>query len=98
MYHLICYSSAMTPEERSLLERTHKLAEENNELLHSMRRMSRISTIGRIVYWVVILIAGFGAYYLIQPYVESVFGLYGQIQGDTFTSPGTAGLFMDLLK
>ena len=97
MRHMICYSVAMTPEERSLLERTYKLAEENNTLLHSMRRMSRISTIARVLYWGVILVASFGAYYLIQPYVQSFADIYGQIQGSSTTSPGT-GSFMDLLK
>jgi len=85
----------MTPEERSLLERTHKLAEENNAMLHSMRRMSRISTIARVLYWGVILVASFGAYYLIQPYIESFLDIYGQIQGSSTTGIGS---FVDLLK
>jgi len=97
MRHMICYSIAMTPEERSLLERTHKLAEENNTMLHSMRRMSRISTIARILYWGVILVASFGVYYLIQPYVQSFLDIYGQIQGSSATVPGM-GSFVDLLK
>jgi len=70
----------MTPEERSLLERTHKLAEENNHILHSMRRMDRISTLFRVGYWIVIIGASVGAYYLIQPYVESMLGLYKDAQ------------------
>ena len=72
----------MTPEEKSLLERTYKLAEENNEILRKMRRISRYGTIFKVVYWVVILGLSFGAYYFIQPYVESVSGLYGQVQGN----------------
>lgn len=71
----------MNPEERSLLERTHKLAEENNEILRSIRRTNRFSLALRITYWVIIIVVSFGAYYLIQPYVEMLMGSYSQIQG-----------------
>ncbi|MBP6858651.1 MAG: hypothetical protein KBC33_02360 [Candidatus Pacebacteria bacterium] len=71
----------MTPEERSLLERTYKLTEENNEILRKMRRANRFSLALRIGYWVVIIVISFGAYYLIQPYVETMFGAYEQMQG-----------------
>lgn len=72
----------MTPEEKSLLERTYQLAEENNEILRKMRRLSRYGTIFKVIYWVVILGLSFGAYYFIQPYVESASGLFGQVQGN----------------
>ena len=71
----------MTPEERSLLERTHKLAEENNEILHSIRRTNRFSTVMRVLYWIVILVLSFGAYYFIQPYVTTMLGAYDQVKG-----------------
>ena len=71
----------MTPEERSLLERTHKLAEENNEILRSIRRTNRFSVIMRVLYWAIILVVSFGAYYFIQPYLETMLGAYDQIQG-----------------
>ncbi len=71
----------MTPEERSLLERTHKLAEENNEILRSIRRTNRFAVIMRVLYWVVIIGVSFGAYYFIQPYLEAMLGAYSQVQG-----------------
>jgi hypothetical protein len=64
----------MTPEEKSLLERTYKLAEENNEILRKMRRTSRYALIARVVYWGVILLLSFGAFYFIQPYITSLMG------------------------
>lgn len=70
----------MTPEEHSLLKKTYGLVEENNKMLHSMRRMNRISTLFRVFYWVVIIGASVGAYYLIQPYVESGLSLYKSAQ------------------
>ncbi|MEI8328101.1 MAG: hypothetical protein WCG02_03110 [Candidatus Taylorbacteria bacterium] len=78
----------MTPEEKSLLERTYKLAEDNNAILRSIRRSNRVSTILRILYWVVILGSGFAAYYFIQPYLAVVTGLYSQAQGGINTLQG----------
>ena len=71
----------MTPEERSLLERTHKLAEENNAILRSLRRHHRVSTIVRILYWVAIIVLSLGAYYLIQPYIDTLADAYSQMEG-----------------
>ena len=60
----------MTPEEKSLLERTNKLAEENNAILHSLRRSARWSTAFKVIYWFVILGLSVGAFYAIQPYIN----------------------------
>jgi Trk-type K+ transport system membrane component len=66
----------MTPEERSLLERTYNLTEDNNKILRSMRRSQRVSTVIRSIYWLFIIGASLGAYYLVQPYIDTVFGAY----------------------
>ena len=79
----------MTPEERSLLERTYKIAEENNTILRSIRRSNRFSLVLRIGYWVVILALSYGAYYAIQPYVNQLFDLYSQVQADASTAHST---------
>ena len=73
--------SPMTPEERSLLERTYAIAEENNKILRGIRSSNRFSMIMRVVYWVVIIIVSFGAYYFIQPYLTMLLGITGQNQG-----------------
>ena len=83
----------MTPEEKSMLERSLKLSEENNKILHSMRRSARISSIMRYVYWVIIIGLSLGAYYLIQPYVNTLLHIYGQIEGK---SDATQSLSTDL--
>ncbi len=67
----------MTPEERSLLENTHQLAKENNELLHAMKRRARLGTAVKVFYWAVIIGLSFGAIYFIQPYVDMLKGLGG---------------------
>ena len=85
----------MTPEEHSLLERTYKIAEENNDLLRSIRRSSRISIVMRVIYWIVIIGASVGAYYLIQPYVDSLKQAYS---GGTQDIQSAASSIRDLLK
>ena len=67
----------MTPEERDLLNKSVTLAEENNQMLHSMKRSQRWASITRVIYWIFIIGSAVGAYYLIQPYVDQVKGLYG---------------------
>ena len=71
----------MSPEEKSLLERTYKMTEENNQLLKSIRNSGRVGTAMRILYWIVIIGLSYGAYYFIQPYLKTVTGLYDQVQG-----------------
>ena len=72
----------MTPEEKSLLERTYKLAEENNIILKAMRRSRRISTAVHIFYWVVIIGVSIGSYFAIQPLLNMLPNLIGAVQGD----------------
>ena len=71
----------MTPEERKLLEKTLQLTVENNFILHKQQRAATWSTAFRVVYWVFIIGASLGAYYLVQPYVEQVKGLYSEARG-----------------
>ncbi len=67
----------MTPEERELLHRSVALAEENNDILRSMQRSMRFGRIMSVIYWVFIIGSAVGAYYLVQPYVDSIKGAYG---------------------
>jgi hypothetical protein len=67
----------MSPEEKELLQRAVALSEENNEMLRSMRRSMRISRWMSIAYWVFIIGSAVGAFYLIQPYIDGITGVYG---------------------
>lgn len=67
----------MTPEERELLNKSVALAEENNQILRSMRRSQVLASVTRAVYWVFIIGSAFGAYYFIQPYVDQLKDMYG---------------------
>ncbi|MEK7641684.1 MAG: hypothetical protein AAB365_01670 [Patescibacteria group bacterium] len=92
----------MTPEERSLLERTYKLTEENNEILRKMRRANRFSLALRIGYWVIILGLTVGAFYFIQPYVDALIDTYTSVFGagtaDASTTQSDMSSLLELLR
>lgn len=73
----------MSPEERELLNRTVTLAEDNNKLLHSIRKSMRVASVARVIYWVFIVGSAVGAFYLLQPYVDQFKDAYSGV-GDVF--------------
>jgi hypothetical protein len=87
----------MTPEERSLLERTHALAEENNKMLRSIKRSGRIAVILRALYWLIIIGISVGAFYFIQPYIDYITGR-NQDTSTTSSQSSIAEQIQDLLK
>ena len=92
----------MTPEERAILERVSKLAEENNEMLRKIRRTGRWSLIIRVAYWVIVVGLALGVFYFLQPYVDAIQQTYSGIfgQNETTTEPlqSETELLLDLLK
>ncbi len=72
----------MSPEERRLLERSVSLAEDNNKILHSMKRSQRYASIMRAIYWILIIGSAYGAYYFIQPYFDKIISMYNGAQVD----------------
>ena len=75
----------MDPESQKLLEDTHRLAEENNDMLRSLKRSMRLARIMSVIYWVFIIGSAVGAYYLIQPYLDSLTETYDSAKS-TFDS------------
>lgn len=71
----------MDPEERKLLEETHALTQENNKILHSMRRSLRWQRIMSTLYWVIVIGSAIGAFYLLQPYLLSLMDAYDAASG-----------------
>jgi len=47
-----------------------KLTQDNNKILHSMRRSQRWSSFISLVYWAFIIGSIFGVYYYFQPTIE----------------------------
>jgi uncharacterized membrane protein len=72
----------MQPEEKEMLKKTLELAQENNKLLHGIRRGMFWGRITRIVYWVIIIGAAVGVYYYITPYLDNAINAYGNMKGD----------------
>ena len=72
----------MTPEEKSLLISTNKMAIENNKILRSLRRSNRVSAVFRIFYWILILAVSVGSFYFIEPYMKMLPNVIGAVQGD----------------
>jgi hypothetical protein len=66
----------MTPEERELLNRSVTLAQDNNEMLRSIKRSMRLQRIMSILYWVFIVGSAIGAYYVLQPYLTQLMDVY----------------------
>ncbi len=66
----------MDPESKKLLEETLALSQENNKILHGMRRSMRMARLMSIVYWTIVIGSAVGAFYLLQPYLDGVMDAY----------------------
>ncbi|MHB1316671.1 MAG: hypothetical protein ACYCZW_02330 [Minisyncoccota bacterium] len=72
----------MTPEEKTLLYNIAQNVQENNEILHALRKAQRWATIWRSVYWIFIIGSAVGAYWIIQPYIDQLIGVYSGAQSN----------------
>ncbi|HRH22374.1 MAG TPA: hypothetical protein PLB51_00065 [Candidatus Paceibacterota bacterium] len=88
----------MSPEEKDLLKRTFELAKENNALLLKMKKAVFLGTVMKVVYYGLILGSFFGAYYLIQPYLESFVGSVEQGSNDMLHPGSLLNNTLDNLK
>jgi len=70
----------MNPEERHLLERSLKLAEENNSILKKIDRRARRAAIYGFIKLVLILAPFVIGYFLLQPYFGEARSNYNGIQ------------------
>jgi hypothetical protein len=71
----------MTPEEHQLLTETRQLVEENAVILRGIQKHQRMTSAVKAVYWIVVIALSFGAYYLIQPYVNTLKASVSDITG-----------------
>jgi len=88
----------MDSEDKKLLKRNLKLSEENHEILVRLQRNMRWSRGLRILYWLVIIGGSFGAYYLIQPYIDSMRNGLESIQTGAGGVTSSVGTGLDFLK
>ena len=60
----------MDPELKQLMQDNLALSQDNNKILHSLRRTQRWNSFMRILYLLTIVAIAFGSYYFVQPYVN----------------------------
>lgn len=72
----------MDPYEKELLAETNKLAKENNKILRGLRSSHRWSSFFHTIYWIIIIGIAVGAFYYLQPYVNTIIKTYSTIQND----------------
>ncbi|AKM84239.1 TPA: hypothetical protein DCZ46_02725 [Candidatus Campbellbacteria bacterium] len=69
------------PELQNLMRENLKVANENNELLHKIWRDVQYKRFLKFFYWGIIIAITFGAYYYIQPIIDSISENYGSLRG-----------------
>ncbi|HVV39355.1 MAG TPA: hypothetical protein VHD31_03485 [Candidatus Paceibacterota bacterium] len=67
-------------ELKQLVRQSIALSEENNKLLHGMRRSAWVSRGIRVLWIVGILIVSFYSYLYVQPYLNQILDFYGNLQ------------------
>jgi hypothetical protein len=70
----------MNPDERILLERTLKLAEENNKILHKVESRAKRAAIYGFIKLVLIVLPFVIGYFLLEPYLDEAQERYSNIQ------------------
>jgi len=66
----------MDEKDRIMLKEVKGLVEENNSLLRKMHRKAVYSSMFRIGYWLIIIVASVSAYYAIEPYYQKAKLMY----------------------
>ena len=66
----------MDPEIKEMLKVNIELTKENHELLRKIRRVQKWQQTTKTIYWVVIILIAFGAYYYVKPYIGKIDSLY----------------------
>ena len=66
----------MDSRDRKTLERVLKLSEENHRMVKKLYRSWIWGKIITVVYWLIVIGVGFGAYYFLQPYIEGIKDLF----------------------
>ena len=70
----------MNPEEQKMLQEALTLSRENNVLIKKLYRSTMWSHAFRIIYWLILIGITIGTFYVIQPYIDQLQGIYGQVQ------------------
>ena len=69
----------MTPEERQMLRESLELSRKNNEILHKLYRATLWGRAIKGLYWLILIGITVGSFYFIQPYIDTLTGVYGGV-------------------
>jgi hypothetical protein len=75
------YITMLEKKEEELLQHTYEVEKENNVMLKKLYHDMWWGRMFRMVYWVVVFGAMFGAYYYVQPYIDPIFKAYSDLSG-----------------
>ena len=70
----------MDPNDRKQLQEALELSRENNRLLRKMWRATQWGHAIRALYWLIIIGIAVGSIYFLQPYLDTLRGVYGGLQ------------------
>jgi hypothetical protein len=70
----------MDPNERQQLKEALELSRENNAILKKMWRATQWGRAIKALYWIVIIAVTIGSLYFLQPYLDTLQGVYGGVQ------------------
>jgi len=76
----------MDQDVREKLSQTLELAEENNHMLHAMRRAQRFAAFISVLKWLIIIGSTVGFYYYFQPQIQTLV----QLNSDIWNTIGSA--------
>ena len=88
----------MSPEEKELLEKSVSLAEDNNKILHSIKRSIWMGRIMTFIYWMIIIGSAIGAYYYLEPYYNKALDMYNKVSNTQQKINDAAGTVQSVLK
>ncbi len=69
----------MDPESKKLLEETFELAQENNKMLHKVRRVQKWATFWSGLKVFIIVGVALGLFYFLEPYINKIVDLYNSV-------------------
>ncbi len=88
----------MNPEEKQLLQKTYDLAEENNKILHKLKRANTRSALFRWFYWIIIIGISIGAFYFLEPYIKAATNAYKSLQTEISNVKSVTNKVSNLIK
>ena len=74
-------TNRMDPESKQLLQNTLALAEENNKMLHKIRRVQKRGAFWQILKFIVIIVIALASFYYVEPYLNKIMDVYNSVIG-----------------